>query len=135
MKKVKLETSLAIPCENFGLYTDKLSQVLKLEQELKIKSSDQRFGNISSEDLKTASYIFIYINLCPGKIKPWIIFFQDLFQTQPLDQIILTLNRVVRITSNNFQSEFFKNLSGTLLEKVKNSVSLKDTQHLKVFDY
>ena len=57
VKKVKLETSLAIPCENFGLYTDKLSQVLKLEQELKIKSSYQRFGNISSEDLKTASYM------------------------------------------------------------------------------
>ena len=127
MKKVKLETSLAIPCENFGLYTDKMSQVLKLEQELKIKSSNQRFRNMSAEDLKTASYIFIYINLCPGKTKPWIIFFQDLFQNQPLDQIILTLNRVVRITTNNFHGEFFKNLSLMLLEKIKNSVSLKDT--------
>ena len=127
MKKVKLETSLAIPCENFGLYTDKMSQVLKLEQELKIKSSNQRFRNMSAEDLKTASYIFIYINLCPGKTKPWIIFFQDLFQNQPLDQIILTLNRVVRITSNNFHSEFCKKLSLMLLEKIKNSVSLKDT--------
>ena len=50
--------------------------------------------------------MFIYLNLCPCPgpwmvwYKSWSIFYSDLFQTKNLDEIILTLNRLMQSKSN-----------------------------------
>ena len=52
------------------------------------------------------------------KIKPWLAFYQDLFQTQSAYQIILSLNRLLKGPLTATQNEYFKNLAETLLKRI-----------------
>ena len=73
-----------------------MPQVKAVEQILNIESSEQINDNKTNEDLKIAAEMFLYLFMCPETIKPWTVFYKDLFLTQSPDQkIILTLNRVL----------------------------------------
>ena len=118
-RKIKLETSLDDDCYNFE------PQVLKIGQHLKINASDLRFENMTREDLKTAGEMFLFMKVCPSKtLKPWMVFYKDLFETQPLDQILLTLNRMTKGVKTS-QNEYFLILAQKLLRK---TMSLFDTK-------
>ena len=93
-----------------------LSRVKALERELQIKSSTHINETLTNEELKTAAEMFLYLNMCPDKIKPWIAFYKDLFQTQSSDQIILSLNRLLKGTAT--QNEYLKNLAEKLLKRI-----------------
>ena len=71
-----------------------LSRVKAVEQILKIESSENLNDNLTNAELQTAAEMLLYLNMCPDTIKPWLLFYKDLFQTQSPDQIILTLNRL-----------------------------------------
>ena len=51
--------------------------------------------------LNRAAEMFVYLYTCPyntfsDTYKPWFILFKDIFQTQPPDKILLTINRMMK---------------------------------------
>ena len=96
VKTVRAGTSLDLSCDAALLFSDAMmSQVKAVEQKLQIESSDQINDILTNEELKTAAEMFLYLTMCPNDVKPWIVFYKDLFLTQSPDQIILTLNRLI----------------------------------------
>ena len=51
-----------------------------------------RTENISNTTLNTAGEMFLYINFCPDSLKPWLLFYEDLFEKHLATNILLTLN-------------------------------------------
>ena len=131
IKEIKLESSIKkYSCRNDGWYdaTISTSQLETFEQKLKIKPSVQRYENMSVADLKIAGKMFVYLNICPPSddlqnwVKTWADFYYNLFNTQPIDKIILALNRMNKIlltTEENMQVIEDQ----TFLEKVFNKTA------------
>ena len=70
-------------------------------QILQIKVSESRFANITDEEFKTAADVFVFFNTCAESWGKWFAFYTDLFQTKPADQIVLTLNRLLKSGDDN----------------------------------
>ena len=106
VKKVKQEISTADAesCETNCLYSDSVQVALvkAVENQLGVEFSEQRFKNTTVRHLEKAAEMFIYLNSCPGSgslklwFKSWSSFYDDLFRTKPPDEIILTLNRMMK---------------------------------------
>ena len=146
VRKIKFETSLEDSCtsfndDDFGGYgfggdydydnipDDSSSSVQgnkveALEQLLKIEPSELLMKNMTPEVLKTAAEMFLYLYSCPEKLKPWFLFYNDLFQSHSAHQIILTLNRMMKgtLTPHNI---FFKKMSKDLFKKASYLFPLK----------
>ena len=124
VKKIKLETGLNKKCSKNSIYDlgyylgyskeDNIKQqVLKVEKQLEVNSSDQIFYNMTVDDLKTAAEIFIYLNMCPPTddtdtdqwFNNWNNFYIDLFETQSLEQILLTINRMTKVKPLNMDGK------------------------------
>ena len=58
---------------------------------------------LTNESLKSAAEMFIYLNSCPETVKPWILFYDDLFSNAPLHKIVLTLNRILKGKKKHMQ--------------------------------
>ena len=117
VKKIKSGTPLNIKCDYDGLYEeeeDRQSQVEALERNFKMNPSKVVLGNITDEVLKLSAEMYIYLNICPGTLGSWFLFYQDLFQTQTLNKIILTLNRLTKVAT---EKEYFKSLAQNLFKK------------------
>ena len=127
MKNLKSELSLDLECRlspDLLLYDDKMSQVNLLEDQLGIESTEVRFENIGRENLKTAAQIYIYLNTCPDSLKPWFLFYHDLFHDQEPNQIILTLNRMMK-SRRTSENENFLNIAKTVFKEASTLLSLK----------
>ena len=98
----------------YELTVDKRSQITAVEMSLKIEASEYRYENITSESLLTAAEMFIYLTICPGKFnsvnptearqkwfQAWYRLYNDLFSTHSQDQILLTLNRLMKSGSGD----------------------------------
>ena len=107
VKMIKSESSLDMSCENHKtiLRDDvRVKQVKAVEQQLQLESSERILETLTNEELRTAAEMFTYLNTCPDSwYMSWSSFYRDLFLTQPADQIILTLNRMMKTakTSQN----------------------------------
>ena len=126
VKKIKSKSSLDSRCDpdtrnTLISHNDKLLQVNAVENNLKIGSPGENIHTLTNKDLKTAAEMFMYLTICPNRIKPWITFYKELFQIQPVDQIILTLNRVMK-GSKTKQNQYFKKLAVILLKKINKSM-------------
>ena len=112
VKKIKLGTPYNKRCSIDGLYRKKESSNLEVEKEMGIESSEMRFENMTVENINIAGELFIYLNTCPGNFdndmdmtpnqiwfQKWFRFYHDLFKTRTPYQILLTLNRVMKINS------------------------------------
>ena len=117
VKTVKSGTSLDLSCIGDTILAQPLYQVKAVEQMLQIESSEQINDTLTREELRTAGEMFLYLVSCPDKTKPWIVFYKDLFQTQSPDQIILTLNRLMK-GSRTQTNEHFKELAEMLLKRI-----------------
>ena len=127
VKNIKSEFSLDLECRlspDLLLYDDKMSQVNLLEDQLGIESTEVRFENIGRENLKTAAEIYIYLNTCPDSLKPWFLFYHDLFHDQEPNQIILTLNRMMK-SRRTSENENFLNIAKTVFKEASTLLSLK----------
>ena len=70
----------------------KLSQEKAVEQMLKIVSSEHINETLKNEELQTAGEMFLYLNMCPDDtIRPWLLFYKNLFETKSPDQILSLL--------------------------------------------
>ena len=109
--KTELPTECQWCCMNDGLYTDKEATLVALEQKLGFNSSEQRFDNITEEALKNAAEMFLYINTCPtsqmwkSRFTSWLTFYKDIFRTESPSQIILTLNRLLKVKNQRYKDE------------------------------
>ena len=120
VKSVKSETSLDWDCfrDDTLLEGDAmLSQVKAVEQMLQIKLSEQNNEALKNEELQTAAEKFLYLTMCPNTIKSWLVFYKDLFQTQFPDQIILTLNRLMKGPRTQ-TNKYFKELAKIFFNKI-----------------
>ena len=136
VKIIKSETFLSLSCDDslkqreIGGFlpllskNDTLSQVLAVEENLGIESSEQIIETLTKKELQTAANMFLYLNTCPDlSFKFWFSFYKDLFLTQSFDQIILTLNRMMKATDTlgeggNIRAE-------KLLKEIFNKLSLR----------
>ena len=71
------------------------AQVKEVEIQLNMKGNLTIYNNMSSKTLQDGSEMFIYMATCSKHFQPWFQYYQDTFQNQPLDKIILTLNRIL----------------------------------------
>ena len=127
VRQIKLQKSLDVSCQGSYGFNLESSVVDTAEEQLKTNSSDERFNNMTAEDLKTAAEMFIYLNMCPEAIKSWIVFYKEIFENESPDQMILTLNRMMKGTRTP-QNEFFKQLAETLFKRVTSLFSLQGKQ-------
>ena len=126
VKHVKSETSLDLTCNNEDpMLFDLLPQVKAVEQKLKIESYEKINETLTNEKLKIAGEMFLYLSMCSSTIKPWILFYEDLFQTQSPDQIILALNRMLKGPRTN---KYFKDLAGMFSTKILNILSRRKAE-------
>ena len=112
MRKIKLTTSLDSDC-NTNIIE---AQIEIIEKQLKIKSSQLTFENITREDLKTAAEMFLFMGVCPGTLKPWFVFYKNLFETDSPHQILLTLNRLMKGPRSK-TNEYFLALAESLFKR------------------
>ena len=109
-----------------------LTHVKAVEQELQTESTEQRYENITSEQLQCAAKMFIYLNTCPdswfGRWNAWYMYF---FTTQPADQIILTLNRMMKTKTSQDKGDSYR--AEKLLKRAASllSLSFQKIQSLK----
>ena len=130
--KIKFGTSVEKKCRDAkyahheALYRDedKLLQVKALEQQLEIDSSELRLKNVKDKNLGSAAKIFMYLTTCTGKMKPWFEFYIDLFETKSASEIILTLSRLMKVTTTK-KNSLFKHLAQKLFNRFANKFSLK----------
>ena len=106
-KKSLEEKETCLEWFNWYQDMDKLYKVIEVEQKLGINSSNIRFLNMTRADLKIAAHMFIHLTTCAPFttskytddgywFKSWAILYIDLFKTKSPDQIILTLNRILK---------------------------------------
>ena len=131
VKAVKSGASLDLSCDMscVTMLSDDsmLSQVKAVEQMLQLESSDHINDTLTNKELKTAAEMFFYLIMCPNTIKPWILFYKDLFQTQSPYQIILSLNRVMK-GPRTPTNEFFKTLARTLFKRILNRLPGREAE-------
>ena len=104
-----------------------------VEKLLKTKSSEHQFENMTINDYKNAAEMFIYLNICPNTwFKAWFSFYNDLFKTQTIDQILLTLNRMMKINVYNSQAKVDKRIAEKLFRRATSLLPLwyQDIQRL-----
>ena len=125
-----------------GLYdvvSDPGVLVKVVEHKLKMNSSDYRFANITSHTLETSFKMFTYLYVCPFfQIKSaapkgldkwfqlWSTFYREVFQNQSPDQIILTLNRMMKKRDNRI-------IAQKIFQKTARLLSLKYEQIQSIF--
>ena len=121
IKAIKAKTSVDRGCNNDRDFLNDHNlfyQLKEVEKDLRIRSSvTGKFHNLTNEELTTVAEMFIYLNMCPGTTKPWIGFYKYLFRTQSPDQIVLTLNRLVKGLKTP-QNQYYKELAEILFKRI-----------------
>ena len=121
VRTVKSETSLNLRCDESNAMLsgeDVLSRVKAVEQIIHFESTEQIDETLTNEKLQNAGEMFLYLIMCPTAIKPWVMFYKDLYLTQSPDHILLTLNRLGKGT-RTAQTEHFARIAETLFTSMK----------------
>ena len=127
IQKIRSEVSLEKLCntqKTLYISSNVMSNIKEVEHELKINSSIQIIENISISLLETAGKMFLYLNSCPDHLKPWFFMYTDLFQSQTANQIILTLNRILKVDDSH-QNKALKTIAAKLFDRITTLFSLK----------
>ena len=128
-----LENSCGIRSGVYSSEYNVLTLALAVGYQLEAELSYDIFENITSEDLETAAEMFIYLYACPTDfINKLMVFYDDLFRTQTPCQIILTLNRMIRIKSTGdnvgkaWNEKLFKKAASLFYMKYEESCAALD---------
>ena len=124
MKKVRSENWTLTSCPYGGLHSDPGSLVEIVENLLQVTPSDVIIENITTTKLEHAGEMFLYLVSCFEQLDPWYHFYADLLQNQPLDFVLLTLNRILKSDNPN-QNEDLKTVAQKLFKRVGDLFSLK----------
>ena len=126
-RKVKSDLSLLDnSCSRrSGIYTsNQVILALAVGYQFEDQLSEEIFDNMKAEYLKTAAEIFIYLYTCPVSDidNKLMIFYDNLFKTQTPYQIILTLNRMMKMKSPQIRNDIWIQ---KLFKKAASMFSLK----------
>ena len=90
-----------------------------LEKEINVNKSEHIFENVTNENLKKAGEMFVYLAYCHDIANHWLMFYEQLFQKQNLNQIILALNKISTVRTITYPRKFVKinGIERKLLEK------------------
>ena len=94
---------------------------------LNTKTTEEMHVNRTNEDLKSAASMFLYLNCRSYLLRSWFSFFTNLFQDKSPYQIVLTLNKILKVDFTSSNKEF-KNIARKLFQKTSNLLSLKHKQ-------
>ena len=128
VKQIRSKITFTTDCSNDGLlyFAGKQYIVSEVETKLKIKSSDVVFEDMTDSMIEKAAKMYLYLVTCSDPIKPWFLFYSNLFLTQTPDEIILTLNRIMKGRKTP-QNEYFKMIASKLLDRTKSLISQYDS--------
>ena len=126
IEQIKSKTEFGNDCHDSPHIEDDdiLSLVKAIEMELDINSTEAIFENVTKHNLKTIGESFIYLYSCSNPLKNWLNFYEDLFQNQSPDIILLSLNRILK-GKKSIQNSHFKTLARKLLNEFTSLLSLK----------
>ena len=85
------------------------------------------FENMTEETLQEAAEMFIFLTSCSESVRSWFYFYEDLFTERTQEQIIVTLNRVLKGQTTP-ENKDMKTIAIKLFRKVNNILSLKFTE-------
>ena len=95
-----------------------------IENQLKMISNSMIFENMTKKTLEIAAKMYFYLNSCSDEIKSWLIFYNDLFKKHQTDQIVLSLNRILR-SDHTSRNNKFKSIAEKLFDKTTDIFILK----------
>ena len=120
VRKVKLEAVI------YKKYKDKIESLMAaIERNFQIQSSETIFTNISRDDLKNAAEMFMFLKITPGSSQSWSVFYTRLFQTKSAQEIIMTLNRVMK---KNLEKDDNIGMNINVFKKLTTLLKLKYTE-------
>ena len=136
LKKVKLENLSKKVCKNGQIdfngaisVRSEVNQVMNMSGTYSTKS--YQYGNMTDAIMERAANMFMYLIYCPDDTKAWIFFYTDLFKNQPVDRIVLTLNRILKSKTSQ-KKDTFKVIARKLYTKITTILSFKskDNQNM-----
>ena len=89
------------------------TNIEKVEKFLGINSTYITSHNISEYQLDIAANMYIYLNFCPNK---WVIFFQDLFESNSLKTIALTSSIILKTSKSEADQFIAENIWNKLTD-------------------
>ena len=108
-----------------GGFSSELLDIEELTKKLNVMAKTGRLKSISRETLETAAQMYIYVRLCQHSIKPWALFYMDLLQNKSPDEIMLTLNRILKTDFKNDQNKALLEIASDLLKQITSLLQLK----------
>ena len=122
IKKIKYET--AVDMNSIS------GAVTEIEHLLEIESSYLIFKNMTTNNLKIAAEMYLYLCTFREKSLSWSVFYKNLLQTDDVYQILLSLNRLMKGTRP--KENKFKIIANKVFKKITNLLSLKyeEIEHL-----
>ena len=105
----QLANNKAYECQKAVLSKERTEKDLQeLQQLLGLENVTAEIReSISESILDQAGEMFIYLTSCPSSDYDWILFFKNLINNQPLDQILLTLNRLTTLDTDSKYVQIF----------------------------
>ena len=135
VKRIQTKIPLDSKCKKSVYYHSVQDIVVEaIEHELKMVSSTERLFNRTDSRLITAAEMFLYLTSCSVEFKPWFIFYIDLFQNKSPSQILLTLNRILKVGKTPKKLSF-RNIAGELFARTQSSILLKYNDRTGQKDY
>ena len=124
--KIKLGKSLEKSCSLcLSLYdSDTVESFVKeLEQLLDIEPSEVLLEFEDKNTFKKIAESFLYLASYPKSLKPWFLFYEDLFKKSP-DVILLTLNRIMK-ARNDPDKQSLKQIAQNLFKRFASTLGLQ----------
>ena len=92
--------------------TNSLTDMLKVNVSLDI------FDDVTDEVLESAGKMLFYLGSCPGPVLlSWKEFYKEMFESFDIQTIILTLNRILKISDGNIYD-----ITASLITKVRSFI-------------
>ena len=91
-----------------------------LETRLKAKIPTGTISNITHKELNIAALEFLYLFSCSEMSRAWTLFYQDLFERKAPDQILLTLNRILKGRRTLIKNDM-ENIAENIFQEFKSS--------------
>ena len=107
-----------------GGFSSELLDIEELTRKLNVEAKTGILS-ISRETLETAAQMYIYVRLCQHSIKPWALFYMDLLQNNSTDEIMLTLNRILKADFKNDQNKALLEIASDILKQITSLLQLK----------
>ena len=91
---------------------------------------------VTNAKLKEAGEMFVFLAYCHDIANDWLMFYEQLFHYQTLNQIILALNKISKVRTINYPSKFVKinDIERKILEKIENLFALQFKNTTKGID-